>query len=243
MSGDGADSAHGLTGIADAGAFLARLARLDPGALVRLRRAAPGWTALWARLPWGVLVGRTVDGAGPGDATVSAAALLAELSAGGARLPARRDVEWRHPLPPSPGRMVEAVPAATVRRLAAAAAGTLRTAAVEGVGGRAVGERTLRDALLDHVAIVVTEPVQGESEGLPARVEVPQRLVQAVIRMGFLGPDPGRGQGETAASNSLETVQVRLVGQWVGLSAPYGVAWLRNVGQLALTPALSPPNG
>jgi hypothetical protein len=32
-------SGHGLSGVADAGAFLARLTRLDPAALVRLRPA------------------------------------------------------------------------------------------------------------------------------------------------------------------------------------------------------------
>ncbi|HEY7272796.1 MAG TPA: hypothetical protein VH502_08685, partial [Actinoplanes sp.] len=52
-------SGHGLVGVADAGAFLARLTRLDPAALVRLR-AAGARTALWARLPWNVLVTREV---------------------------------------------------------------------------------------------------------------------------------------------------------------------------------------
>ncbi|HET8788119.1 MAG TPA: hypothetical protein VFO47_05180, partial [Actinomycetes bacterium] len=62
----------------DARVFLTRLVRLDAAALVRLRPDASGTrTALWARLPWGVLVTRTVDGAVDGDRTVSAAALLA----------------------------------------------------------------------------------------------------------------------------------------------------------------------
>ncbi len=79
--------------------------------------------------------------------------------------------------------MVESLPATELARVAAAASETLRTAAEKGVGGRAVGERVVRDALLDHVAIVVTA-ADGE------RVEVPQRLVQAVVRMGFLGQSP-----------------------------------------------------
>ncbi|HEX5595745.1 MAG TPA: hypothetical protein VFX61_06965 [Micromonosporaceae bacterium] len=241
MSGSSTTDGHGLTGIADAEAFLARLTRLDPRAVVRLRATnTPGRTTLWARLPWAVLVGRTVDGAGPGDATVSAAALLAELSAGGARLPERRDAEWRHPLPPSAGRRVEALPVAEVRRLAAAAAGTLRAAAAQGIGGRAVGSRALRDALLDHVAVVVTgsEP----DEGMTGRVEVSQRLVQAVVRMGFLGAPPEHG-GDDDRPKPHELVHVRHVAQWVGLSAPYGIAWLRNVEQLALKPLSIPPNG
>ncbi|MER6593311.1 hypothetical protein ABT214_15950, partial [Micromonospora purpureochromogenes] len=59
---------HGLDGVADAGAFLARLVRFDPATVVRLRPVAgAGRTALWARLPWDVLVVRTVAGVGPGD--------------------------------------------------------------------------------------------------------------------------------------------------------------------------------
>src|SRR6266540_4555084 len=121
---------HGLVGVPDAGAFLARLTRLDPAALVRLRPAAASpdgtpRTALWARLPWQALVTRAVRGAGP-EATVSAAELLAVLAAGEDRLPSRRDAQWRWPLPPGPGRVVETVAAADLDAVARAAAGTLR---------------------------------------------------------------------------------------------------------------------
>jgi hypothetical protein len=219
---------HGLTGITDAGAFLARLTRLDPGALVRLRSdpVTGGRAGLWARLPWSVLVTRGVAGAGPGDATVSAAELLAELGRGGRALPARRDAQWRWPLPPSTGRVVETMAAAELRGVAAAAAGTLRSAERGGVGGRAVGQRALRDALLDHVAVVVTAP--------DSRVEISQRLVQAVVRMGFLGPP---------AESGSDGVQVRVAGRWTGLSGPFGTAWSRSVGLLALTPVRDHPNG
>ncbi|WP_089158291.1 hypothetical protein [Micromonospora sp. NBS 11-29] len=217
---------HGLTGVADAGAFLARLVRLDPGTLVRLRPVpGAGRTALWAHLPWDVLVVRTVPGDAPGDVTVAAAELLAELSAGGDALPRRRDEGWRWPLPPPASRPVEVLPGAQVRRIAAAAAGTLREAATHGVAGRAVGQRVLRDALLDHVAVVVTP---DEEPATP--VEVSQRLVQGVVRMGFLGADAG-------------DVQVRVAGRWVGLVGPYGAAWSRTVADLALTPTRIHPNG
>ena len=236
---------HGLSGLADAGAFLARLTRLDPAAVVRLRSGAAGGpagsaarTELWARLPWSVLVGRVVAGAGPGDATVSAAALLAELGRGGAGLPARRDADWRWPLPGSPGVVVETVAGAELRRIAAAAAGTLRSAATDGVGGRAVGQRALRDALLDHIAVVVTgkPPVGSGASHPPAgdRIEVSQRLVQAIVRMGFLGPTGSAG---------ADAVQVRTTGRWVGLSAPFGAAWSQKVSQLAIKPAGDHPNG
>ncbi|MFC0532214.1 hypothetical protein [Phytohabitans kaempferiae] len=219
-------------GAQDAGAFLARLTRLDPGAVVRLKSTGDRVT-LWARLPWAVLVSRTVEGSGPEDATVSAADLLAEIGRGGDALPQRRDQQWRWPLPPAGARVVESVPGAEVHRIAAAAAGTLRTASTEGVGGRAVGQRALRDALLDHVAILVTD---GES-----RVEVPQRLIQAVVRMGFLGRSaPAAGEVVTVP---VGEVRVQTVGRWVGLVAPYGVAWLLPVSQFAVRPAAAHTNG
>ncbi|MEH0936034.1 hypothetical protein [Micromonospora psammae] len=218
---------HGLAGVADAGAFLARLVRFDPATVVRLRPVGgSGRTALWARLPWDVLVVRTVAGVAPGDVTVAATDLLARLESAESTLPARRDAQWRWPLPPAASRQVELLPAGELRRIAAAAAGTLRTASTEGVGGRAVGQRVLRDALLDHVAVTV---VPDEPPGEP--VEVSQRLVQGVVRMGFLGP------AEAA------DVQVRVAGRWVGLVGPYGAAWSRKVSDLAIRPAADRPNG
>ncbi|OKI61058.1 hypothetical protein [Micromonospora sp. CB01531] len=220
----GPAAGHGLDGVADAGAFLARLVRLDPATLVRLRPVpGVGRTALWARLPWGVLVVRTVTGTAPGDVTVAAVELLAELSAGGAALPRRRDDGWRWPLPPPASRAVESLAAEDVRRIAAAAAGALREAATHGVAGRAVGQRALRDALLDHVAVVVTP-----DDAPDAPVEVPQRLVQGLVRMGFVGTGD---------------VRVRVAGRWVGLVGPYGAAWSRKVAELSLTPTITHPNG
>lgn len=213
---------HGLVGVNDAGAFLARLTRLDRGAPVRLRGSGSR-TALWARLPWDVLVTREVDGRGPDDATVSAAELLGVLAKGGDRLPERRDAEWRWPLPPPAAETVESVSSAEIGKLAEAAAGTLREVTAGGLSGRAVGQRVVRDALLDHVALVVT----------PGPVEVPQRLIQAVSRMGFLGPE----------NVDLPDTRVRVAGRWVGLSAPYGVAWLQAVKKLAVMPIGSHPKG
>jgi hypothetical protein len=218
-------AAHGLTGVADAGAFLARLTRLDPAAPVRLR-STRSRTALWARLPWEVLVTREVAGEGPGDATVSAAELLGALARGDAELPPRRDALWRWPLPTSAGRAVESVSGAELARLATAAAGTLREVTAGGLAGRAVGQRAVRDALLDHVALVVT-PAGGEP------VEVPQRLVQAVSRMGFLGK----------VDVDSAHARVCVSGRWVGISAPYGVAWLQSVKKLTVIPIDSHPKG
>jgi hypothetical protein len=102
---------------------------------------------------------------------------------------------------------VERLPVEELRRVAAAAAGTLRDATANGVGGQPVGERALRDALLDHVAIVVTTDTTQ-------RIEISQRLIQGVTRMGFLG-----GQPSSEASDSSD-VHVQLAGRWVGLAAP-----------------------
>jgi hypothetical protein len=199
--------------VADAGAFLARLTRLDKGALVRLRPAGAGRTALWARLPWEVMVTRSVPGVADGDVTVRAADLLAVLARAGTELPARRDELWRWPLPPPRAEVLEQVPVGAVREIGAAAKETVRAAAQRGVGGRPVGDRAVRDALLDHVAIKVTAEPAGDP------VEVPQRLVQAVIRMGFLGGVP-----------ATEPVRVLRSGSWVGLAGAYGTAWLRPSG-------------
>jgi hypothetical protein len=225
---------HGLAGVADAGAFLARLVRLDPGAPVRLRPAA-GRTALWARLPWQVLVSRTVAGPGPGaDVTVAAADLLRGLAADSAELPARRDDAWRWPLPPAGAEVVETVGTDEVAALAGAAAGTLREAAA-GVGGRSVGQRAIRDALLDHVALTVTLE-QGNT------VQVPQRLVQAVSRMGFLGP-VRRPQGNDGDRSVAGSARICVAGTWTGIAAPFGVAWLQKVTTLTLMPVEPHPFG
>ncbi|MEU8235125.1 hypothetical protein AB0C12_36505 [Actinoplanes sp. NPDC048967] len=218
-------AAHGIAGVADAGAFLARLTRLDRNVLVRVRSAGEH-TALWAVLPWGVLVTRLVAGPGPGDATVPAAGLLAALATQSPELPTRRDADWRWPLPPARSTAVEAVAAAELSRLAEAAAGTLRAVTAGGLAGRAVGQRAVRDALLDHVALVVTRP-----DGEP--VEVSQRLVQAVTRMGFLGP----------TDKQTSAARVCVAGRWVGLSAPYGVAWLQPVQVLTVMPIGGHPKG
>lgn len=147
------------------------------------------------------------------DVTVRADALLRSLEAEGP-LPPGRDADWRWPLPPANLRTVEVLPAAEIARVSAAAADTIRTASAEGVGGRAVGSRALRDALLDHVPIVI-ETDEGE------RFHVPQRLVQAVTRMGFLPAPPSGDQA------GVRDVEVRAGGPWVGLAAPFGSAWYR----------------
>jgi hypothetical protein len=209
-------------GRADAGAFLVRLVRLDRAAVVRLRPAGDA-TELWAMLPFEVLATRQLRWRVPSDVTVSAADLLEALEAGATQSDPshldglrRRDTEWRWALPPGRGNEVERIPAVELIRVAAAASRTLRQAVTEGLGGRAVGERMLRDALLDHVAITV-DGTAGE------RIEIPVRVVQGVVRMGFLG--------QVASGSKVTTgddfVTVRLATGWTGVDASYGSVWYR----------------
>lgn len=215
----------GAAARADAGAFLARLVRLDRNALVRLRPVAPGVVRLWAMLPFQVLVERSiVDTELAHDVTVEAQELLRTLERPESEPPRNRDRDWHWSLPASSGHVVETIPEADVWRVATAASRTVRTAMTAGVGGRRVGEWALRDALLDHVPIVVTGE-DGE------RVEVPQRLVQAVVRMGFLSASP---KSAKTVTDSDGFITVRRAATWIGLCASYGSAWYRPVLSLKL---------
>jgi hypothetical protein len=69
-------------------------------------------------------------------------------------------------------------------------------------------------------------PIEVTGEG-GERVDVPQRMVQAVVRMGFLGPSEA-----ITASNNMVTV--RLATGWIGLDASYGSAWYRPSSPLRL---------
>jgi hypothetical protein len=177
-------------------------------------------------LPFGVLAVRPLAVTIDTDVTVGARALLATLQDPTAPPPQRRDEAWRWPLPPSRGRVVETIPAAEIGRLAQAASTTLREAAEHGVGGRAVGERVLRDALLDHVPIVVTG-----SDGV--RVEVSQRLVQAVVRMGFV-PIPSADPFKSVTFGD-NLVTVRLAVGWIGIDTSYGSTWYRPSSPMRLS--------
>ena len=205
----------------DIGAFLARLVRLDPKALVRVKVVSDEHCALWAVLPWRVLVSRTVNrsllvGLAADDATVTAAEWLARAD-GDLAAVARQDAAWRGALPPGAGAVRETIDTKVVRDIAAAAESTLRAVTAGALGDRAVGSRAVRDALLDHVPLVVEH--DGE------RIDVSQRLIQAVARMGFLGTDE-------------DPCRIRTIASWTGVSAAYGVAWGKP--QNALSPTLLP---
>jgi hypothetical protein len=198
---------------ADTAAFLARVVRLDPAALTRVRSAPPGLT-LWAWLPLEALVARTVRAAcDERDVTIPAKALLDALTPApdppAVALPGRRDADWRGALPADgPGELLDEIPAEVISGLLKAAEQTFRTAS-EAADPKAVG-----DALLDHEALTVS--------GGGHSVAVPLRGLLAGARMGFYGTDP---------------VRVAVTGGWVRLGASYGAVYLRRNHGLALFPA------
>ncbi|WP_026929264.1 hypothetical protein [Glycomyces tenuis] len=174
----------------DDAAFASRVARLDANALLRVHDGR-----LWAALPIGALAVRELAG-GLEEAVYRAG----DLSDG--RIEARPASEWRGRLPGRPWEVVETVPAAEVAAIDRQAAEALRQRR-----GQGVGDRRLRDALLDHVTLRVEHG--GE------RYAVELRLVVALMRMGFLGEGP---------------VRVLRAGRRVGLAAAHGGVWDRERG-------------
>lgn len=147
--------------------FARRVANLDPRTVARIRVRNATATIL-ARLPFRVLVSRSLASAGDGvDVTVAAGELVAWLD-GGPEPPAR-DAEWRSGLPPGRDwRRLDSVPDEVIRPLVRTGALTLK-----GMTERAA------DALLDSVVLTVTNEGGG-------RAEVTLRAVSALTRMGFL---------------------------------------------------------
>ena len=220
--------------VADLASFLGRAVALDPAALTRLR-AGGGRVTAYVRLPFGVLVSRTVTGAAePADVSVRAADLVAGLDmppeagpstggadpAGGAGSgggtgrsvpwPAFQDVRWRAALPPGGGwRLLDQVPGDVVRALVRAGREALR--AVPAGAAATAGE-----TLLDHESLTVTGA--GRTAALPLRV------LSALTKMGFLGDGGG------------DAVMVSATGGWVRLAGPYGSSYHHETTGLGLSP-------
>ncbi|GAB3222973.1 hypothetical protein GCM10027447_10240 [Glycomyces halotolerans] len=174
----------------DDAAFAARVARLDPSALIRVHEGR-----LWAVLPIGVLAVRERTG------DVAEAVYRAGDMAAGSLDP-RPEADWRGRLPRGRWEAIETVPAVEIAALDRQAAEALRERR-----GKGVGDRRLRDVLLDHVAL----RVEFEDRDYPVQF----RLVVALMRMGFVGEDP---------------VRVLRFGRRVGLAATYGAVWERERG-------------
>ncbi|HEX5495290.1 MAG TPA: hypothetical protein VFX70_12025 [Mycobacteriales bacterium] len=228
MTGTGVLHLTGPTHLADLGTFLGRATRIDPGGLVRLRADQHGRTiAAYTRLPFGVLVGRTVPGtlsgvSGAVDVTVGAADLAAGIAAdlaGGATrglaLPGRRDAQWRGSLPPAGGwRRLDLVPVASLRRVVAAGVRAFEAAQRRAADPRAA--QGAANALLDQGALTVSDDRDTAVLAL--------RVCHAAWRMGFLGEDDG------------VDCSVSVSGRWARLAAPFGSAYRDPAGVSLLAP-------
>jgi hypothetical protein len=225
---------------ADLASFLGRAVALDPAAVTRLR-VAGGRVTAYVRLPFGVLVSRTVDGdAEPADVTVGAAALLSALdppvvdrAAASVVDPAAAPVVDRAVAPvvdrvaapvPWPGRRdmewrAALPPADGWRRLDSVPGDVVRALVQAGRDAlRAVpagAAASAGESLLDHESLTVSGA--GQTAVLPLRV------LGALTRMGFLGdrPDP---------------VVVSAAAGWIRLAAAFGSAYQHRTPGLALHP-------
>lgn len=196
----------------DLGAFVARVVRLDPAAVVRLR-AADGRVTVWAATPFDVLATRTVHGSlQPADLTATANGLLTALTVDRSETvdpgPAAL---WPGSLPPDEGwTAVDDVPAAELERLTDRGL----TVARENAGPH--GPPT---SLLDQVVLTVS--ADDPAIRAPA-VKVPMRCLFALSGMGFLGSGDGT------------SVRVSATGRWLRLDARYGAVVRRRVMSLPL---------
>lgn len=198
-----------------------RLADLDPLGLVRLRLAADpardsGTATAMVRLPFGVLVSRTVHvptRVRNLDLTLRTAEAITWLT-GDAEQPSARDAQWRAGSPPSTGwQRVDSVPDDVVRGLVRSGALALKDAASRvGVPG-AQPRAQVADALLDSAVLVVRDDAGHEAP-------VTLRALSALTRMGFL---PRGG-----------AVHVDIAGRWIRVVGGYGTAYLERPGHQLL---------
>jgi hypothetical protein len=198
--------------LAEQAPLLRRAIDLDPAGLVRIRLDV-GTAAVFLRLPFGVLVARTV--ATPTgqrlDRTMLAREVLGWLDGERAEAPAARDGDWRGGLPPATGwRRVDSLPDEVIRDLVRRGAAALQDAAVrEGVPG-AQPRTEVADALLDSVVVTVTTDDRTDS------ADVTLRSLSALTRMGFLA------RGSSA--------HVDVNGRWTRVAATYGTVFAERAG-------------
>jgi hypothetical protein len=195
----------------DTAPLLRRAVSLDPRSLVRVRLSADSVTS-FVRLPFNVLVGRTVKVQWDGDeidSVVVARELLAWLDGAAVKPPTSWDALWREPIPPGGGwRRVETIPDSVVRNLVRKGASALQEAAQrEGVPG-SQPRAEVADALLDSVVVT------AQAGGL--RAEVTLRTLSALTRMAFMPP------GSRAA--------IDVSGRWLRVAAEYGSVYAERRG-------------
>ncbi|MBF6093951.1 hypothetical protein [Nocardia cyriacigeorgica] len=200
--------------------FLGRALRLDPAAVVRLRRRGERWVSAWVATGFEALAVRTVVAElGVDDVTVGADVVLAGLSSGSPiDLGYSMDSAWRGALPPDSGfAHIDDVPARTLVELAEQGADLAKEHG-SGHGPPA--------ALLDQTVLTVT--------GGAVQVQVPMRVVFALTAMDFI-PHSG-DRADARRIPPAEIVRVRSSNTWLRLDARYGSVARRLGGGLPLTP-------
>jgi hypothetical protein len=210
--------------LAELAPVLRRAASLDPGGLARVR-AANGQLSVLVRLPFDVLVARTIAVPPAADAVLDAtmrtADLLGWLDDEHGAAPDRHDSEWRSGLPPARGwRRIDTVPDDVVRALVRSGASALEEAAArEGVPG-AQPRAEVADALLDSVVLTVSTDADADADadadtddpGTPVTL----RVLSALTRMGFAPPG--------------SRVAVDVAGRWTRVVGRYGSVYAERPG-------------
>lgn len=203
--------------------FVGRAVRLDPAAVIRLRRRGDRYVAAWAATSFEALAVRTVVAdLGVDDVTVGGDMLLAGLTGSGAGGPIdlgfSMDSAWRTALPPADGWVhVDDVPARSLVELAERG---VEVAAEHGSGsGPPV-------SLLDQAVLTVT--------GGGQQVEVPMRVVFTLTAMDFIPHSGDKADSRRIAPT--EIVRVRAARTWLRLDARYGSVARRRGPGMPLTP-------
>ncbi|BCK57759.1 hypothetical protein [Nocardia wallacei] len=203
--------------------FVGRAVRLDPAAVIRLRRRGDRYVAAWAATSFEALAVRTVVAdLGVDDVTVGGDTLLSGLAGPGAGGPIdlgfSMDSAWRTALPPADGWVhVDDVPARSLVELAE------RGAEVAAEHGSGFGPPV---SLLDQAVLTVT--------GGGQQVEVPMRVVFALTAMDFIPHSGDKADSRRIAPT--EIVRVRAARTWLRLDARYGSVARRRGPGMPLTP-------
>lgn len=204
--------------------FLGLAARLDPAAVVRLRRRGERYVSAWVATGFEALAVRTVIAElGVDDVTVGAdsvlTGLLGPLSGSPIDLGYSMDSAWRGALPPVEGfTHIDDVPARTLVELAEQGAQLAKE------HGSSHGPPA---SLLDQAVLTVS--------GGNLEVEVPMRVVFALTAMDFI-PHSG-DKADVRRIPPTEIVRVRATATWLRLDARYGSVARRRGGGIPLTPS------
>ena len=203
--------------------FVTRAMRLDPAAVIRLRRRGQRYVSAWAATGFEALAVRTVVAElDVDDVTVGADTLLSGLTAAGPgdsiALGYSMDSAWHATLPPSEGwEHVDDVPARSLVELAE------RGAEVAAEFGSGLGPPV---SLLDQTVLTVT--------GGDEQAEVPMRVVFTLTAMDFVPHSGDKAESQRIAPT--EIVRVRTTRMWLRLDARYGSVARRRGPGMPLTP-------